>query len=185
MEGGIDAWNGLVSRAEVDQGVYLIEGNEPPEEVISLAYGLEEGALRFYRTLSGQSNDTKTSGLFEKLSEAEIQHKEKLWEKYRILTGGRVSRKAFESEINPKTMEGGKTADQVLGEYPDWIQDPLEALQLAMSFETDALDLYLRIALKSHNEDAREVFQALASEEKAHLRRMGELLRGKFPSVKK
>jgi rubrerythrin len=182
MEGGIDAWNGLVSRAEVDQGIYLIEGNEPPEEVISVAYGLEEGVLRFYRTLSRQSGDTKTSGLFEKLSKAEIQHKEKLWEKYRTLTGDRVSRKIFESDINAKTMEGGKTADQVLGEYPDWIRDPLEALQLAMSLETDALDLYLRMALKSQNEETKAFFYTLADDEKTHLRRLGDLLRAKLPA---
>jgi len=87
MKGGIDAWNGFVSRAEVDQGMYLIEGGETPEEVISLAYGLEEGAYRFYRNLSGKSTDGETSSLFEKLSRAEIQHREKLWEKYKTLTG--------------------------------------------------------------------------------------------------
>ena len=182
MKGGIDAWNGLVSRAEVDQGIYLIEGGESPEEVISLAYGLEEGAYRFYRNLFGKSTDGETSSLFERLSRAEIQHREKLWEKYKTLTGGRLTREAFESEVSPKTMEGGKTADQVLGEYPDWIQDPREALQLAISLETDALDLYLRMALKSQDEETKAVFYTLADEEKTHLRRLGELLRGKLPA---
>jgi rubrerythrin len=65
MAGGIDAWNGLVSRAEVDQGMYLIEGNEGPEEVISLAYGLEVGAYRFYRGLSEKSSDPETGDLFD------------------------------------------------------------------------------------------------------------------------
>ena len=80
MNGGIDAWNGLVSRAEVDQGIYLIEGDEDLDEVISLAYGLEEGAHRFYRSLCGRSTGGETKTLFEKLSQAEIEHKEKLWQ---------------------------------------------------------------------------------------------------------
>ena len=176
MKGGIDAWNGLVSRAEVDQGMYLIEGDENPEEVISLAYGLEESALRFYRGLSRQSADGETKGLFEKLSQAEIEHEEKLWQTYEELTGGRITREAFESDVNTQTVEGGKTADQVLVQYPDWIHDPHEALQLAMSLETDAVDLYLRMAQKSGNEETRTLFYSLAGEEKIHLRRLGQFL---------
>jgi len=91
-----------------------------------------------------------------------------------------VTREAFESGIVVKTMEGGKTADQVLAQYPDWVQDPREALQLAMSLETDALDLYLRMMQKSRNEEARAIFYSLADEEKIHLRRIGQLLRAKI-----
>ncbi len=172
----------MVSKAEIDQGIYLIEGGETLEEVISLAYGLEEGAYRFYQTLSGQSSDSELQDLFEKLSQAEIGHKERLWEEYKALTGGRVAHKAFESEISAKTMEGGKTADQVLAQYPDWIQDPHEALQLAMSLETDSLDLYLRMALKSKREETKAVFHTLAEDEKTHIRRLGDLLRAKLHS---
>jgi rubrerythrin len=142
MKGGIDAWNGLVSRAEVDQGIYLIEGDEGPEEVISLAYGLEEGTHRFYRDLSERSTDGKTRDLFEKLSKAEIQHKENLWEHYMTLTGGGITREAF---------------------------------------ETDALDLYLRMAMKNRHEETKAIFYQLADEEKAHLRILGELLRRMLP----
>jgi len=181
MKGGIDVWNGLVSRADVDQGIYLIEGNEDPEEVISLAYGLEEGAHRFYQGLSERSTDGKIRDLFAKLSKAEIQHKENLWKNYKRLTGGGITREAFESGIVLTTMEGGKTADQVLAEYPDWVQEPREALQLAMSLETDALDLYLRMAMKSQHEETKAIFHQISDEEKAHLRMLGELLRRKIP----
>ncbi len=181
MKGGIDAWNGLVSRAEVDQGIYLIEGDEDPEEVISLAYGLEEGAHRFYRGLSERSTDGKTRDLFEKLSKAEIKHKENLWEHYMTLVGGGITREAFESGIVLKTMEGGKTADQVLAHYSDWVREPREALQLAMSLETDALDLYLRMAMKSRHEETKAIFYQISNEEKAHLRLLGELLGRKIP----
>jgi rubrerythrin len=182
LSGGIDAWAGLVSRGEVDQGIYLIEGDEPPEEAISLAYSLEAGAHRFYRSLSEQSTDAETQDLFEKFSQAEIEHKEKLWQTYEELTGGRVTREVFESDVTTQTMEGGKTADQVLAQYPDWIHDPREALQLAMSLETDAVDLYLRMGQKSGNEEAKAVFYSLADEEKIHLRRLGGLLRTKSSS---
>jgi hypothetical protein len=73
MKGAIDAWNGLVSKTEVDQGIYLIEGCGTREEVISLAYGLEEGAYRFYRDLSEQSSDGEIQNLFEKLSQGGLK----------------------------------------------------------------------------------------------------------------
>jgi len=181
MKGGIDAWNGLVSRAEVDQGIYLIEGDEDPDEVISLAYGLEEGNHRFYQSLSERSADGGSKDLFERLSQAEMEHKEELWRQYEAVTGGRVTRDAFQSKVVARTLEGGKIPDQVLAQYPDWIHDTHEALQLAMSLETDALDLYLRMAMKSRNEETSAIFYKLAGDEKTHLRWLGGFLRGKLP----
>ncbi len=181
MSGGIDAWNGLVSRAEIDQGIFLIEGNETPEEVLSLAYGLEDGAHRFYGNLAKKSKDSDTRDLFEKLAKAEIRHKESIWEKYTALTGDGTTREAFENGVVAETMEGGKSPDQVLADHPDWIRSSRDALELAMSLETDALDLYLRMAQRSQNEEAKTVFYALVKEEKEHLRRLGELLRKKVP----
>lgn len=163
--------------------MYLIEGNEGPEEVISLAYGLEVGAYRFYRGLSEKSSDPETGDLFDTLAEAELQHRERLWEKYRAVAKKPVTRESFESGIIAETMEGGRTADQVLAQYPDWIGDIRESLQLAMSLETDALDLYLRMAGKIDNDEAKAVFFDLADEEKTHLRRLGEFLREKLRPV--
>ncbi|NIS61431.1 MAG: DUF2202 domain-containing protein [Proteobacteria bacterium] len=180
MSGGILAWKGLVSGAEVDQGIFLIEGNETPEEVLSLAYGLEKGAHRFYGTLAEQSKDSDTRDLFERLAKAEIRHQETIWEKYNTLTGDGMTREAFEDGIVAETMEGGKSPDQVLADHPDWIRSSRDALELAMSLEIDALDLYLRMAQKSQNEEAKPVFYALVKEEKEHLRRLGELFRGKL-----
>ena len=74
-------------------------------------------------------------------------------------------------------MGGGKTSDHVLAEYPEWIWRPREALGLAMSLETDSLDLYLRMARKTRDEETATVFYDLADEEKTHLKRLGDLFR--------
>jgi len=163
--------------------MYLIQGDESPPEVISLAYGLEEGVYRFYRGLSEQSSDAETRDFFDTLAKAELQHKERLWEKYQAVAGNSMTRDSFESGMVVKTLEGGKTADQVLVQYPDWIHDIRESLQLAMSLETDALDLYLRMALKAENEEAKGLFHSLANEEKDHLRWLGERLRSKIRNI--
>jgi rubrerythrin len=174
MNGGIDAWNGLVSNAKVDQGMYLIEGDETAEDVLALAYGLEDGARRFYRELAMRSDLPEARRLFETLSDAEIRHKDRLWDRYRALPGKFGERRAFEEDVVPRALEGGLTSDQLLTRYPESVREPTEALDLAMALETDALDLYLRMADAFDDKDVRAVFFDLAEEEREHRKKIGD-----------
>lgn len=173
----MDAWQGLVSRAEVDQGMWLVEGGETAQEAVALAYGLEEGARRFYRDLAGRSEDQDTRQLFEALAAAEVRHEDRLWEAYGAL-GGMADRGAFAAEIAARAVEGGLTADRVLTRAGELPLNRDSALDLALALETDSLDLYLRLAQGVPGEGARKVFLSIAEEEKAHLRRLGELRGG-------
>jgi rubrerythrin len=176
MKGGIRAWKGLVSKAEVEQGAFLFEGNEKPAELMALAYGIEEGTRRLYRKLSEEANEETTTRLFEKLAEMEGEHAGRLWEKYRALTGGRVTKESFESGAVVEAMEGGHAPERLLSGAGELLGDPYEAIQLAMSLETDAFDLYLRMAGASVVEGTKAIFLELADEEKGHLRTLGKLL---------
>jgi sulfur-carrier protein adenylyltransferase/sulfurtransferase len=180
MNGGIDAWNGLVARTKVDQGMVLIEGNETAEEVIALAYGLEEGSRRFYQDLGERSERPEVKRLFETLREAEVRHEDRLWERYRSLPDHVDERQAFEDRIVVRALEGGVTPDPFLARYPEAAREPAEALDLAMALETDALDLYLRMAAAFDQPEVRSVFFDLAEEERDHLKRLGNL-RGREP----
>jgi len=175
MNGGMDAWNGLVSKAKVDQGMYLIEGGETAEEVVALAYGLEEGSRRFYGELAERSAWPEARRLFETLRDAEIRHEDRLWERYRSLPGNLGERQAFEDNAVPRALEGGLTQDQLLAQYPEAVREPADALDLAMALETDALDLYLRLANAFDDADVRSVFFDLAEEEREHLKKLGDL----------
>ena len=175
MNGGIDAWNGLVSKAQVGQGMYLIEGNETAEEVVALAYGLEEGSRRFYRELAERSDVPEVRRLFETLHDAEIRHEDRLWERYRTLPGSFGDRRAFEEHAVPRALEGGLTPDQLLAGDPEAGRGYTESLDLAMALETDALDLYLRMAAAFHKSEIRSNFFELAEEERGHLEKLGAL----------
>ncbi len=180
MNGGIDAWDSLVSKAAVGQGMYLIEGNETVEEVVILAYGLEEGSRRFYQELAQRSDVPEERRLFETLREAEVQHEDRLWERYRALPGKPGERRMFEADIVPRALEGGLSPDQLLARYPEAFGGFAETLDLAMALETDALDLYLRMAAAFDDAEIRSVFFELAEEERGHLKRLGDL-RGSRP----
>lgn len=180
MNGGIDAWNGLVSKASVGQGMYLIDGDETVEEIIALAYGLEEGSRRFYRELAERSAAPEAKGLFETLHDAEIRHEERLWERFRALAGKVGERQEFERTLVPRALEGGNTPDQMLSRHPGAGKESGESLDLAMALETDALDLYLRMADSFEDTDIQTVFLDLAGEERTHLEKLGGL-RGRKP----
>jgi len=163
-----------VSRAPIGQGMWLVEGRESSIECVTLAYGLEEGARRFYRDLAERAEPQEVRDLFAMLAGAEVRHEDRLWEEYRK-AGGTAERTVFESELVPRAVEGGLTADQVLTQ---WGQFPLtagKALGMAMALETDSFDLYLRMARAVDDPGARQIFHGLAQEEKEHLRQLGTL----------
>ncbi len=170
----MDAWQGLVSRAEVGQGRWLLEGGESAAEAVALAYGLEEGARRFYQDLAGRSADPESRGLFETLAQAEVGHEDRLWDAFRALDPG-AERADLAKRVALRAVEGGLTADQVLASHGRFPTGRDEGLDLALALETDSLDLYLRLARSVGDEGARGVFLGLAEEEKGHLRRLGEL----------
>jgi len=180
MNGGIDAWDGLVSRATVGQGMYLIEGDETVEEVMALAYGLEEGSRRFYQELAERSDVPEARRLFETLRDAEIRHEDQLWERYRALHGKPGERRMFEENIVPRALEGGLSPDQLLTGHPEVVGGYADSLDLAMAMETDALDLYLRMAAAFDDAEIQSVFFELAEEERGHLKKLGDL-RGSRP----
>ncbi len=83
---------------------------------------------------------------------------------------------AFEADLTPDIMEGGFKVKEFLDVNQPWLKTPRQALELAMMLETQALDLYLRFAEKSREDQTKQVLFKLADEEKAHLKSLGRLL---------
>jgi len=180
MTGGFDAWNGLASKAEVDQGIYLFEGNETSEQFLSLAYGLEDGNQKFYESLSLTTEDEEVKKLFSMLAGMENEHKERIWKRYHNLSKMTIDRKNFEITVVTGVLEDGKTAHAVLEDYSSTMQHVTDAMELAMSLETDALDLYLRMAHKTEDTETEKIFFELSEEERFHLKKLSEMFRKKI-----
>ena len=175
LAGGFDAWNGLVSRAAIDQGMYLIEGSESPEELLALAYGLEDANSRYYSMLSHRATTPRVRELFHMLGEMEGKHKQRIREMYENLSAGRKELAEFENRVVVKTLENGRTPDQMVAQYPGFFDDQSSALEFSMALETDSLDLYHRMAQKVHSDEAAALFLSLADQEKKHLDTLGTL----------
>ena len=71
-------------------------------------------------------------------------------------------------------MEGGLTTEEYLHLYQTDPESELEVLGLALAIEAQALDLYLRAAEKSDQEEAKKILSQIAEEERSHMVMLGD-----------
>ena len=181
MEGGIVAWNGLVAEGTPDAGMAYFSKADNPEELIALAWIMEDGSRRFYYGISEFIKDDEASGLFKDLTTAEDHHKESLMKLYSETTGA-DSADTPESALSVKNesyiMEGGMKVNEALS----WAENKevREILELAMSLEINSYDLYILLEKNMEEEESKKVFKVLADEEKQHLDRLTQVLENKI-----
>lgn len=176
LKGGIKAWQGLTTTGPADMGMSLVKGDEAPEEIIILAYGMETGLGGFYSTMSEQTEDKEVAGLFSNLSKVEELHKRRLFNVYLSIDPTIYDNETFESKIVAEVMEGGFTTEEFLEQNKQAMQTIPGLLNIAMMLETQAMDLYLRYSQKIEEQESKKILYAIAEEEKAHLGSLGRLL---------
>ncbi len=176
LKGGLKAWKGLKAFGPYEAGLEEITGKEAAEEVIVLAYGMEEGLRDFYDHMAQSVSNNEVQKLFKKLAEIEVAHKNHLFSLYVQLSGQDIDQNSFEDKIDRETMEGGFTTEQFLKENQDLLQTPEDIISLAMMLETQALDLYLRYSRRMEGQTSRDVLYELSEQEKKHIQILGKLL---------
>jgi rubrerythrin len=176
LQGGIHAWLGFTAAGPAEMGMSLLRGDETSEEIILLAYGMEEGLREFYETLAEEIDDPEVAGVLAKLAEVETRHKQKLFDLYLSLDPDVADQETFEEDTVSEAMEGGFTMEEFLEENRDSMQSVPDVLNIAMMLETQALDLYMRYAQKAENKKSKAILLDIAQEEKAHLTALGRLM---------
>jgi rubrerythrin len=178
MEGGMNAWKGSVAGGPPEAGMPYFPSAARPEELIALAWSLEEGSRRFYGAVAGKLQDQEAMALFQGLAGAEAGHEAMLLTLFQEVTGDRLVAKIpdkFSPGIVPgEVMEGGMRVDHALA----WTtgRGISDILDLSMSVESYSYDLYLKMERTLTDGNARRVFLVLSGEEKKHLERMAELI---------
>ena len=176
MDGGIDAWKGLVATGEYSDGLWMLEKIGKSDEVLALARTLEEGSRVFYGRVAEVLPDTEAKRVFSALVEAEKEHARRIDEACRKAMPEAACELPEEARGLEGYMEGAVGIDRTLA----WVSEPgrstFEVLELAMQFESNALDLYLKIAGREEFAPVREVIEGVIGDEKAHLKRLGALL---------
>ena len=179
LKGGIAAWQGLKAFGPAEMGMITLRGNETPQEVIALAYGMEQGLADFYSKVSAMTGDREAREIIGKLAQVEEKHKGKLFTLYQTLEPGTTERILFEEKIVSGVMEGGFTGEEFLEKNKPLLDTVENLLSLAMMLEAQALDLYTRYAQKAEDAQSRSVLHDIAEDEKGHLATLGSLLEAK------
>lgn len=181
MEGGLKAWNGFMAEGPPESGFAYFSDATTPAQFIGLAWTLEEGSRRFYFEVSGFIEDKESGDLFRNLTKSEEHHKEALIKLYEDFFGSPPA-EGFPREIlsvadSGNFMEGGMQVNDAL----KWARrkDAVAILELSISLETNAYDLYIRMERKMSDDKSRSVFRDLAHEEKKHLEKLAGVLEKK------
>ncbi len=174
MAGGIDAWEGIVAEGSYDAGMAYFSRASGTEELISLAFSLEEGNRVFYERVAREAKDEPGAALFRSLVHAEERHKETLRALYVRFTGKDADPPSPEGVEAGSFLEGGVP----VGEALSWAKEKgtREVLELAIAMEANSLDRYIKMGRAAGEDRSRDVFLALAGEERGHLKRMTSLL---------
>ena len=178
MEGGMRAWDGFAATGEPDAGMARFPEEAPVEELIALAWSLEEGSRKFYTELPALLTDREAVVLFQDLAVAEEHHLSALVDLRRTLPD-RAAEAAFPVPgTSEDVMEGGMSISRAL----NWARGKklTEVLDLAIGLETNSYDLYIKMGRRGSDAKAKELFSLLAQSEKEHLERFAGLLDSKL-----
>jgi len=177
LTGGIQAWEGRPAEGPREFHLRFVRGDESPQEIMTLAYEMEKGLQGFHQTMRDRATDPGLAELLGHLVKAEGAHMTRLTE-----TGLVVAERLKTAER--AIMEGGIDAEEFLSRNEPFLHTVPGVIDVAMMIETQALDLYLRMAHESRRPETREVLFQIAEEEKAHLAALGRLLEDRSPGAK-
>lgn len=175
LKGGVAAWQGGKASGPAEMGMAYLTGDESVTEVISIAYGMEQGLAEVYRSVGSESREKEIRDLLLKLAGIEEKHREKLYRLHLALDPS-ADREKFENQVVAGVMEGGFTTGEFLDRHRCMLDTPTNVLSLAMMLETQAFDLYMRYAQKAKDQESRKVLLDIGEEEKAHIAALGRLV---------
>lgn len=176
LKGGFKAWNGEAAAGPEADGLELFSGSESLQELIITAYGLEHGLQELYESMQSKVDNQEVAQLFAKLANIEKSHKQSLFSEYQKLDAAIQDIQSFEEQVVVRALEGGLSTQEVLKRMQPDQESSTSVLELAMSIEAQAWDLYQRAADRQPDADGRALLEKLVDEEKAHLAQLGRLL---------
>jgi rubrerythrin len=178
MEGGIKAWEGLVAEGVPESGMAYFSPATKPEDLIALAWSLEDGSRKFYSELAGSVGDQEAKNLLSDLAAAEQRHQASLLKLYKEFSG-----KLSDSEFMGPGIIGGEEGDVMEGgirvsEALQWAHGKslAEILDFSISLEANSYDLYVKMERHMEDQQSARLFYLLSGEEKQHLQRLSSLL---------
>ncbi|MGD8351792.1 MAG: rhodanese-like domain-containing protein, partial [Nitrospirota bacterium] len=161
MEGGVLAYNGLTASGGPESGMFCFPDTLGPGELAAVAWLLEENTISFLKGVRDMVGDSE--GILDELGEVKEEHKKTLEALYREVTGQEPGGD-FPGDVVEPPPEAVMVGCVRVRSAIDWSRDkrPSDVLELMLSLEANALDLYLKLGRMVKSEEARRVFRKLA-----------------------
>ena len=175
MLGGIMAWENEYAVGPQSLGMIYFSGGEAPIEILGIAYEMEDKLGTFYSEMT-HTQKPELVDVFSRLLKFEKGHKAKIFNLARGLDPSIKKHEDMKQGPSIPALEGGVTQKVFLETNKEYLGTPKGALEAAMMFEAQALDLYMRFALKAEADESLELLRTLAEEEKSHLKLLGKIM---------
>ena len=168
MTGGILGWQGHRAEGGENLGLgYFIQTDFP--SALAMAYRMEDGLQELYLHLATLAERRDNQLFLESLAQMEDGHKAKLRAQHRD-RGGDIDLRQDEA-----VAEGGLDPTDFSARFAIQLGSIEGILELAMMFETQAYDLYSRLA-RQHQGEPKDFFLKMAGEELNHLAKLSRQL---------
>ena len=175
LKGGIKGWEGVAAQGPQEGGMALFRGDETPAHSLAIAYGLEAGLGNFYREVAAELEDQATADLLLKLAEVETAHKDKVLSMFEAAGPGEADRKLLTEMAASGLVEGGYQVEVLMTQQGDSQPDSQDVLDLAMTIEAQAMDLYMRLSETFEDQAAKDAMLELSEDEQKHLGALAKL----------
>jgi rubrerythrin len=179
LSGGILGWN-HITVPDLPKFMFFDAGREDASlaDLLLAGMNLERGASNFYMSVLEKHPEAAFARPVELLARAEEGHARLL---YSFLAKEQTGSPAFEEiydSLSGDIVEGGQRVDELVARLGEFSGDAcLDIVEMALSVEFAAYDLYRAMAHRYCNTPMEEPFLAIAQAEKEHMRIASEALR--------
>jgi rhodanese-related sulfurtransferase/rubrerythrin len=185
LKGGTKAWNGISVAGPPDMGMARFQDLDRVEDILMLAWSMEEGTRRFYEKMEEMTTDADAANLFAKMKKAEVMHQRLIDKLFYEITGQSPGAEppAYRSHPAGSDEEQLMEGQMMVNEVVSWAKDRTveDVLEYCMGLEAIAYDLYFRLkGVYDEPEDVKTAYTSLAKEEKQHLDTFARLFEKKL-----
>ena len=167
--GGLQAWEGKTLSGFPK--VKIFDKDQTLEKLLTTAMNLEKGAWRFYEYAISKFDNDPIRPTLEQVSIAEKAHATLIYRFWKKFQHNPPPFDRIYQDLDGEILEGGQNLADVC-RHLDAIRNQgcTGVVDLAMTIEYSAFELYRTMADRSENSEAQATFQSIAQAEKAHMR---------------
>ena len=172
---GILGWQGqkLTDKPQVQ----LVAKHHDLSEQLAAAMKLEKGAYRLYQHLLAMKAAQPLRQVFIELSRAESAHAHMVYRQWAPLQRETEPFDVLFDQLDGEILEGGRQWADIIRQIDEMTgASCIDLLELALSIEWAAYDLYRSLANSAADPTAADVFMIIAQAEKAHMQRLSRAL---------